>query len=317
MKAETMVRPDIKPGVCRMPAEQYHASPGFSKSMLDTIAICPAMLEWSRKAPVDEEAKTAVNIGTAFHALLLEPEQFALDYVGEYVVPKGAISTVDDLKAALNAHDLKFPSAANKGALTKLLLDAYPNSPVADSLYAEWEKGINGRTVLSPAEWRKLHLMRESVMAHPTARKLVELPGPVEECHYFVDPTTGVLCRCRMDKRIPSLGVVWDLKTGADVSARGFSKSLHELRYFVQDPFYSDAHVHTCGPCNDFLFVTVSTTRDRARYAVHVRALPDDQRQIGREAYKLDLATVSECMRTGRWNGREEVSLPDWFLGQR
>jgi exodeoxyribonuclease VIII len=305
------------PGIRNLPAAQYHAGPGVSKSQLDYVHECPALLEWSRNAPVDEEAKAAVNIGSAFHALLLEPERFAAEYVMEFKAPPNAITTIDGLKQALVQRDISFLSSASKGTLTKLLLDHDPNAPVSDALAEQWAKGAAGKIVLSAAEARKCQLMRDSVMAHPTARALIEAEGEVEHCHYWIDSTTGELCRSRPDKRIPKLATIVDVKTTADATQRGFDKSIHEYRYHVQDAYYWDGHGHTAGPCRDFLFLVVSTTRDRARYPVHVRSLPPDQRDIGRAAYKADLATYATCRRTGNWHGVEAASLPIWFLNEQ
>ena len=56
--------------------EEYHSGPAVSKSQLDDIAISPAVYQWKKSAPVDEEKLTALDMGTALHCLLLEPEEF-------------------------------------------------------------------------------------------------------------------------------------------------------------------------------------------------------------------------------------------------
>lgn len=57
--------------------EDYHAGPGISKSQLDDIAISPAIYQWRRHAPVDAEKTAALDLGTALHCLLLEPDEFS------------------------------------------------------------------------------------------------------------------------------------------------------------------------------------------------------------------------------------------------
>lgn len=60
----------------------YHGGPGISKSGLDLIAKSPAHLHWAQTAANDNRAPTAAQrIGTAAHALILEPEVFAREYV--------------------------------------------------------------------------------------------------------------------------------------------------------------------------------------------------------------------------------------------
>lgn len=56
--------------------EDYHAGNGVSKSQLDMVALSPALLQWQKSAPVDTEKLKALDMGTALHCLLLEPEEF-------------------------------------------------------------------------------------------------------------------------------------------------------------------------------------------------------------------------------------------------
>ena len=56
--------------------EDYHAGDGVSKSQLDLVALSPALLQWQKMAPVDEEKTKALDMGTALHCLLLEPDDF-------------------------------------------------------------------------------------------------------------------------------------------------------------------------------------------------------------------------------------------------
>ena len=42
--------------------EEYHSGPAVSKSQLDDIAISPAVYQWKKSAPVDEEKLTRRSI---------------------------------------------------------------------------------------------------------------------------------------------------------------------------------------------------------------------------------------------------------------
>lgn len=296
-------------------AEEYHSGPGVSKSNLDLVHNAPALLEWSRVAPKDENCKAAVDTGTAFHTLLLEPDRFAAEYVVDWTPPADAIVTVDDLKAALDERGILFKAAAGKGALTKTLLDADPDAPVSDALEREWRAGLNGRKVLTAAEWKKLTLMRDSAMAHPVARKLLDAPGAVERSYYWHDEQTGELCRSRHDKSIPTLSMTLDVKTTADIAR--FSRSIHDYRYHVQDAFYGDGHQAVTGELlRGFPFLVVSTTRDRSRYPVRLFVLDQQSRDVGRAEYRADLSRYSAAKKSGLWPGLETISLPGWYFAQ-
>jgi exodeoxyribonuclease VIII len=67
----------MKPGIYYdISNEAYHAGDGVSKSQLDMVALSPALLQWSKAAPVDEEKTKALDMGTALHCILLEPAEF-------------------------------------------------------------------------------------------------------------------------------------------------------------------------------------------------------------------------------------------------
>lgn len=60
-----------------MPNDIYHAHPAISKSGLDLIHRSPAHYQYSAK----REGTRAMEIGTAIHCAILEPERFANEYV--------------------------------------------------------------------------------------------------------------------------------------------------------------------------------------------------------------------------------------------
>lgn len=294
-----------------LPMAAYHDGPGVSKSQLDLVHLSPALLPWSRKAPEDTEADSAVDIGSALHTLLLEPQQFDTEYVKDFSAPAYAISTVDQLKAALRDRGIVFKAADGKGALTAALLEDDPRAPVTDALREEWQRGVAGRQVLDAADWRKLTFMRDSVMAHNTARLLLEAEGETERCHYWIDELTGELCRCRIDREIPKLGALLDIKTTATMDR--FDRALHQYRYHVQDVWYSEGYAATQKqPPRLFAFLVIGTTRDRKRYPVRVFQITEADRDIARAAIRQDMATYAACRKSGDWNDVETITLPHW-----
>lgn len=265
---------EIKPGYYPgIPNEDYHAGAGVSKSQLDLIRRSPALLQWSRSAPEDGEKKAALNIGDAAHAAILEPHRFHAEY---------AIGP-----------------------------DAPKNTKEGKAKWADFEETLGEKTVLTHAEGRKVALIRESVLAHPHARWLVEADGDVEASIYWNDSITGHLCRCRPDKALPKMGWLVDVKTTADMAR--FAKSIYEYRYHVQDPFYSDGYAaHFGEPVRGFLFLAVSTSIECGRYPVRIFTLDQDAKDRGRFAYQRDMQVYAECMSSGEWPGIETISLPSW-----
>lgn len=265
----------IKPGLYTdLSNEQYHSGPGISKSQLDLIHKSPSLLQWSRSAPEDDEKKTALNVGDAVHALILEPHRFREEFA---IGPK----------------------------------DAPRNTKAGKEKWAEFEAGLSGQTILTADEGRKVELIYGSVMAHPHARWIAESKGDAEASIYWTDPETGLLCRCRPDKLVTDHGWVVDVKTTADMSK--FNRSVWDYRYHVQDAFYSEGYKQHFGeePAG-FLFLVVSTSIECGKYPVRLFCLDSDGKTKGAETMREDLSTLAECERTGEFPGIETISLPRW-----
>jgi hypothetical protein len=77
------------PIIPSMPSAEYHSAAGISKSGLDLIARSPAHYRFG--AP--REPSRAMEIGTAIHTAILEPDRFA----SEYMLLKG----VEDRRSAV------------------------------------------------------------------------------------------------------------------------------------------------------------------------------------------------------------------------
>lgn len=265
----------MQPGYYRdLSNEAYHGGEGVSKSQLDLIHKAPALFQWSKSAPEDDEKKSALNIGDAVHAILLEPWRYEKEYaIGPANAPR--------------------------------------NTKAGKDAWEEFEAELNGRTVLTHEEGRKIDLIRASVMAHPHARWLMEAEGDCESSIYWSESSTGELARCRPDKALPKVGWLIDVKTAADMDR--FTRHFYDYRYHVQDSFYSDGYAAHFGeqPAG-FLFLVVSTSVDCGRYPVRIFTMDGEAKEAGRSAYLKDMATYAECRQSGEWHGIETLSLPYW-----
>ena len=312
-------QPTFDPGIYPdIPESVYHASAGVSKSQLDLLHKAPALIEWSRNAPRDEEAHSAVDFGKAMHALLLEPDQFANRYIADFTAPPGTIVTTDDARARLDALGVAYANKDTKQSLIAKLLDFEPDAPVLDRLRAEWSLQASGKIVLTREEMRKMMLMRESVMAHPFARKLIEAPGQTEVSMYYTDRETGELVRCRLDKRCDlGNGVRVNLDVKMTEDPDDFWRSVEEYRYEVQDAAYTTATEELTGESCPFVFIAIGSKRNAGRFPVRTFVLPDWKRQEGRLAFRADLDTYHRCKTSGSWPGIEVLAPPPWRAKQR
>lgn len=186
--------------------EHYHGSRALvSKSALDVFARSPAhYLHYLQTGDVDEDAPEpeAFLFGSAFHALILEPEEFERRYV--------RLPDFGDMRSSKN----------------RALRDG-------------WLEDRPGLTGLKESIWTHIHGMRESVFRHKRMRRILENGRPEVTCA-AIDPVTGLPRKCRFDwvSEIEGLGL--DAKSARDGSPRYWMREAMRRRYEVQDTYYSE-----------------------------------------------------------------------------
>ncbi|KKF37801.1 PD-(D/E)XK nuclease-like domain-containing protein [Erwinia tracheiphila] len=256
----------------------YHAGPGVSKSQLDDIAVDPAIFRWRKAAPVDTEKTAALDKGTALHCLLLEPDEYEQRFI---IAPEFNRRTTEGKNEE------------------KAFIESCQQS---------------GKIIISHDDNRKLHLMRDSAMAHPGARALLEAEGHCESSLYWNDPETGELCRIRPDKHLVNMPFIVDVKKVADMSR--FARHIEEFRYHVQAAMYSEGWRAHTGEMPRFVFLAVSESIECGRYPVHTYILDSEGMEEGCRLFRRDLDSWHRCNESGEWGwGFEEIQRPYWARG--
>lgn len=130
------MQPGIYDGISNA---EYHSGPGESKSLLDLVRRSPVHYAARKVAANDNEPHTptpAQMIGTAFHALLLEPKEFAKDYclaLRPQDVPE-AVDSKDQLLAMVaevNAgRKAKLSTSGTKDELVARIREAHGSATV-------------------------------------------------------------------------------------------------------------------------------------------------------------------------------------------
>lgn len=273
--ADPVTMEDIEPGIYYgISNENYHAGPGVSKSQLDDIADTPALYLWRKNAPLDTTKTKTLDLGTAFHCRVLEPEEFSNRFILAPEFNRRTNAGKEEEKAFL------------------------------------MECASSGKTVITAEEGRKIELMYQSVMALPLGQWLVESAGHAESSIYWEDPETGILCRCRPDKIIPEFHWIMDVKTTADIQR--FKTAYYDYRYHVQDAFYSDGYEAQFGVQPTFVFLVASTTIECGRYPVEIFMMGEEAKLAGQQEYHRNLRTLSDCLNTDEWPAIKTLSLPRW-----
>ena len=129
---ETLTESVMRSGVWvrDMPNEAYHRAPGISNSGLNLVARSPA--HYAHSAPW--KTTRAMEIGTAFHAALLEPERFRT----EYMVVKG----IDDrrkseYKEAAKTWGSDRALTASEGASVSVMAESVQANPDARAVLSQ------------------------------------------------------------------------------------------------------------------------------------------------------------------------------------
>ncbi|QKQ46792.1 PD-(D/E)XK nuclease-like domain-containing protein [Achromobacter denitrificans] len=277
--------------------EAYHGGAGISKTGLDHVARSPALYHALHLDPArpPEKERAGQLEGQLAHCAILEPGEFAKRYA---VLPADAPRRPTE--AQWNA---KKPS---------------PESVEAMEWWAAWNKSSAGRTIITHAQRETALRQAESVRRLPDVAEALDAGRP-EVSAYWIDPDTGVLCRCRPDWVHPAGDdgvILLDVKTYSDASPAEFARQIARKRYHVQDAFYSDGFARASGKdVLAFVFVAVETEWPYAASAV---MLDDVSREAGRALYRRDLDTYARCAAANEWPGYstsiETVSLPAWAL---
>lgn len=273
----------------------YHSGPGVSNTMLSAMAECPrycyAMHIDPQRPP--RQPREWMLTGPLAHCAVLEPHAMESRYV---VVPDEAPRR--PTKAQLNA---KKPS---------------PDSMAAMDWWASFNSTTEGREVVSAEQYSAVQSQLAAVLAVPELVALLSA-GEAEQSAYWTDKDTGLLCRCRPDwvhEDDADSVTILDLKTAADVSPDGFSKSLGRLGYHRQAAFYSAGYAKASGKrVNAFIFGAVSKAYPFIAQAYILT--PEDMAQGAEEVSDL-LTLYKSCRESNNWpaygDGFVQVAMPAW-----
>lgn len=208
----------LAPGVYTgMPFDEYFAYKNLSKHNVDALSRSPqhylASLEHPRKRTA------AMAFGAAFHAAVLEPDEFDRWYYPDPGIDRRT-------KAGKAAYD----SAA-----------------------------AEGQTLLKSDECDAIQAMLHAIRSHPFASILLSPEdGEAEVAIAWIDQETGVACRARPDFLNHAHSLVIDLKTSTDASYGAFARACATYRYHCQAAMYLDG-LAAVKPQKAFVFVAVET----------------------------------------------------------
>ena len=282
-------RPLIEPGWHKnLSNEDYHGSAGYSSSQVKClIEQTPAHLKHSFTAP--RETTANMLLGTAVHALILEPEKFHSEF---------AISQ-------------KFDGRTNAGKAAK----------------AHFEAGAVGKTILTEDVAEKAQAMAAAVLAHPIASLLVQDVIAESSVYWWYksmdaddDQRYRIMAKVRPDILSRAYPVIADVKSTNDGSYSGFIRSIQNFHYHVSAAMYLEG-VNQCKPLLEemrhfaytkFVFICVENFEP---YLVSTYELSPEYLDIGKAIYRQCMRKLQEALQNDFPGYPEEVRViepPPW-----
>jgi hypothetical protein len=276
--------PGIYPNV---PDGEYRSWRAVSASMLKQLVNAdgtpkpPAYLRAWLDGKRNFKSK-ATAFGTNYHAFVLQPERFEAEYV---VAPRVRRDVRSEAYAAL----------------------------------LERAGGDESRIVFED-ELIEMRQAVESLRAESRQRKLVAHPGDAEVAVVWDDEDTGMRCKARIDKLLPSPhDFALDLKTTADCNIREFSSDIAHYGYDLQAAHYTDGLRERGRECR---YLIVAQEKEYP-YLSRLFDLTDPRVspcavEVGRDKSKLAMRVLAGCIESGEWPGYgaevTPVAMASWSI---
>jgi hypothetical protein len=269
-----------------MSEAEYHARPELSSTEARLILESPAKYRWKKDHPPLIAPSKKFDVGSAVHANVLGTGYEVVVIPDDLLASNGAIST----------------------AAAKAFVE---------------EVRAAGKIPMKSVDFEPIDAQAKAVLAHPGARQLFAQAGDAEVSVFADDPVTGVACRGRFDF-LPTdfvLGapsrVAVDLKTAADASPDGFTKSIANYNYDVQRDWYLSILRWLTGEDAEMVFVVVEK---EPPFLVGVYQLPTVWTEMGAAKARRAREVFAESVTSGVWPGYGDtvqlLSPPTWLLFQ-
>jgi hypothetical protein len=226
-----------------MNEKDYHAHHALSHSQIEDFLKSPG-LYYGRHVTgeippfVDTEA---TEVGTAMHAVALEGreafERKVAIWRGGFMAPK------------------------KKGAEPEFTKNRNSN------VYKAWKAEHPGMTELDEDGDNLVAEMLDALRSHNDACDLLwGLEGESEKSLFWRD-VLDVEARCRLDRVLPSVDVIVDIKTARDVTPKGRAKCIAERGYDRKAEWYRRGYVANYGrPLREFFLIWVCTAETATKY---------------------------------------------------
>ena len=173
-----------------------------------------------------------------------------------------------------------------------------------------------GKIPLHPTDEDEVQAWADAVAAHEKCAALIGLKGTTELTVVWNDPTTGVVCKSRIDRLIEGeTPIVLEFKTAADGSPAALQRVATRHGWDIAAAMRIDAIKQLTGKRADYWFIVVEKS---APYVVTPYRCGADLEELGRVKYTKALTDWRACLQSGVYRGYSvgglELNAPLWEL---
>lgn len=264
-----------------LPSETYHAhKESYSRSSLMDFDKSPFHY-WAKhlnpERPI-KESTLQMFLGSAFHALILEPHLFADQYAIQ--PPKVLLKNVG-----------------------REIYDAYKREI---ELLECGEKQI-----LSPDEMQILWGMEKSLYKNNKAIELLN-NAEIEKSFFWRDKKSGLMVKSRPDILHKNMYV--DLKTCSDASPRAYQREMIDYGYHIQGAMVRDAIRNLENrEMNNVINICVET---KYPFTTAIYIIDEEALDFAEKKYKAILLDLKQCLETNEWPAYDiqTIGVPAWAM---
>jgi hypothetical protein len=201
---------------------EYRAMPAVNNSMLKQMEYSPNRFKYEMEHP--REATPALELGSAIHMAILEPEKFDECYS---IKPKFDRRT----------------KAGKEGS-------------------EKWEAANGSRLAITDDDMDIVHRVCQRTFDNDQFSRYFKT-GMKEGVFTAIDPETGLLLKGKLDNYMPDLNVIVDLKTTDCAAPHTFNYDITKYKYYIQAAFYMDLVELAMGVRPDaFAIIAVEKSRN-------------------------------------------------------
>ncbi len=218
-----------------------------------------------------------MELGSAFHTLMLEPHLFADNY------------TIKPPKVLLKDVGREVYDVFKR---TELTLES------------------TNKIVLSQEDYLNLLAMEKKILSSEQAMQLLS-DGIIEQSYFWKDKDSGLMLKARPDVIHRNMYV--DIKTCADASPRAYQHSMIDGGYHLQAAMVRDAiRHHENRDMNTTINICVE---NKYPYTVAIYIIDEAAIDHAEAQYKRNLRELKDCLEKDVWPSYETrtIGLPAWI----